>query len=79
MPGNSLCEDPEEAPENGSMLLQDRGNGTILAGSIAEYTCDEGYTIIGPSVKVCTEAGNWQPYQKVFCAPTEIGSIRKVY
>ena len=72
----SICSDPEVAPDNGSVLLQGHGNGTIPAGSIAEYKCKEGYTLIGPSVKVCTERGNWQPYHKVYCAHTEIGVMK---
>ena len=72
----SICSVPGEAPENGSVVLQGHGNGTIPAGSKAEYTCNDGYTLIGPSVKVCTERGNWEPYHRVFCAHTEVGELK---
>ena len=42
------------APINGSVTL----NGTV-EGSIANYTCDEGFLLDGPVVRMCGSNGMW--------------------
>ena len=66
--GFSDCLDPEPAPDNGSLLVNKNENGTILAGAMAEYTCKDGFTLVGPSSKVCSETGEWLPLESAFCS-----------
>ena len=42
------------APINGSVTL----NGTV-EGSIANYTCNEGFSLDGPVVRMCGSNGMW--------------------
>ena len=41
-------------PENGTVTI----NGTV-PGSIATYTCDPGFNLIGDEQRVCQANGNW--------------------
>ena len=65
--GDSVCNQPDPAPSNGELHFVTDKNGTILVGALAEYHCNEGYDILGPSKKVCMEEGHWEPKDKVFC------------
>lgn len=40
---------------------------TIEAGTIATYTCDNGYELLGPPRRTCTENGTWVPQGIPFC------------
>ena len=43
------------APENGSVSVS-KGEDV---GSIATYTCDEGFKLVGQSTRSCQENGAW--------------------
>ena len=66
--GTSDCDDPAPSPDNGYLSYNKNSNGTIPAGSLAKYTCQDGYSLIGPSVKVCNQTGEWLPLDPVICA-----------
>lgn len=40
---------------------------TIEAGTVATYTCDNGYELLGPPRRTCTENGTWVPQGIPFC------------
>ena len=63
----SVCFDPP-LPQHGILLFTRNVNATILAGAVAEYQCEEGYHLVGPGKKVCTEEGRWEPEDNIFCA-----------
>ena len=31
----------------------------IVAGSVATYFCDAGFELVGNSIRICEEDGNW--------------------
>lgn len=39
-------------------------------GSVAEYTCDDGFGLIGASVRHCSTSGTWVPAQVPACYGT---------
>ena len=39
----------------------------IEAGTVATYTCDNGYELLGPPRRTCTENGTWIPQGIPFC------------
>ena len=45
---------PLQSPANG--LVVQLGSDT---GSVARYSCDEGYTLDGNAVRVCQSSGEW--------------------
>ncbi|XP_064383648.1 CUB and sushi domain-containing protein 3-like [Halichondria panicea] len=53
-----ICEQIEcpvlKAPENGSV-----DDGDNLPGTIAKYTCDYGFKLVGSSKRLCQNYGNW--------------------
>ena len=72
-----MCQDPEPAPSNG--VLDYTGNGSMVPpGAKVEYTCKEGYTLIGPSTKVCRKMGEWQPLDIIICAPEGKTKLEKL-
>jgi hypothetical protein len=40
---------------------------TIESGTIATYTCDNGYELLGPPRRTCAENGTWVPPGIPFC------------
>lgn len=40
---------------------------TIETGTIATYTCDNGYELLGPPRRTCGENGTWTPQGIPFC------------
>lgn len=42
-------------------------SGTYQAGTIALYTCDNGYDLLGPSRRTCYNNGTWLPPGVPFC------------
>jgi len=40
---------------------------SVPIGSIAEYTCDRGFELLGPARRVCAENGTWSPQGIPFC------------
>ena len=43
-----------DSPENGLITINN-----ITLGSIATYSCNEGYNIMGNEVRTCQENGSW--------------------
>jgi len=48
-------------------------NGMVIApsngyGSVAEYKCNDGYTLMGPSTRECLITGTWSGYTPVCVA-----------
>ena len=43
-----------KAPENGSV-----DDGDNLPGTIAKYTCDYGFKLVGSSKRLCQNYGSW--------------------
>ena len=42
-------------------------NGSIPAGAVARYSCNEGYVMVGPDNKECKEEEGWVPAGEVLC------------
>jgi len=40
---------------------------TVEQGTIAEYTCDRGFELLGPARRVCANNGTWSPQGIPFC------------
>ena len=36
-------------------------NGSIPAGAVARYSCNQGYVMVGPDNKECKEEEGWVP------------------
>ena len=49
-------------------------NGTI-AGSVATYSCDEGFTLTGSAERTCRSDGRWNG-SIASCAATDSGKIK---
>ena len=45
---------PLQAPSDGSVKYSDRD-----LGSVAEYSCDKGFSLKGDHARVCQSDGNW--------------------
>lgn len=43
----------------------------IETGTIATYTCDNGYELLGPPRRTCAENGTWVPQGIPFCGKLE--------
>lgn len=39
----------------------------IESGTVATYTCDNGYELLGPPRRTCSENGTWVPQGIPFC------------
>jgi len=56
------------APAHSSVRFSEAGAGeAVSAGTIAEYTCDRGFELLGPARRVCGENGTWSPQGIPFC------------
>ncbi|KAH9412532.1 C-type lectin (CTL) or carbohydrate-recognition domain (CRD) [Dermatophagoides pteronyssinus] len=42
-------------------------NERMVSGTIATYTCDNGYELLGPSRRLCHQNGTWTPLGIPFC------------
>lgn len=51
------------APAHSSVIFSDE---TLGPGSVASYTCERGFELLGPSRRVC-ENGQWLPEGIPFC------------
>ena len=65
----SVCFDPP-VPSHGILVFARDVNGTIQAGAIAEYECEQNFQLAGPDKKICMEDGKWLPEDNIFCALT---------
>lgn len=55
---------------------------TIEAGTVATYTCDNGYELLGPPRRTCTENGTWVPQGIPFCGKfciTHLINIKSIH
>ncbi len=46
---------PLSDPENGSL----DNSGGINVNSLARYNCDDGYDLVGTSIRICRSIGMW--------------------
>lgn len=60
--GPNVCRFPG-APAHSSVSFTD---DTLSQGSVATYTCERGFELLGPSRRVC-ENGQWLPEGIPFC------------
>ena len=42
-------------------------NEELVEGTRATYTCDRGFELLGPAMKVCAANGTWIPSGIPFC------------
>ncbi len=59
-------------PENGSV-----DDGDNLPGTIAKYTCDYGFKLVGSSKRLCQKYGSWAGEAPI-CERKTIIALRKV-
>lgn len=50
----------------------------IETGTIATYTCDNGYELLGPPRRTCAENGTWVPQGIPFCGESAIMIITRL-
>ena len=48
-----MCEQLED-PENGKVTQPSR-----IAGAVAEYECNQGFTLVGAETRTCEASGRW--------------------
>ena len=65
---DTMCYIPKEF-ENGEVDFSD-----IHLGSTAHYTCNDGYTLVGPATRECLITGTWSGYTPVCVANSANGS-----
>ena len=49
-------------PTNGIIVSPDNGGvsvGGVTFGSVATYSCDDGFTLMGTATRTCTSDGTW--------------------
>ena len=59
-----MCSHPSKL-RYGFILFNE--TGVIKNGTVAEFFCDKGLKLEGPSKKVCLSSGKWDPDEKVKC------------
>ena len=66
----SLCGYPG-APAHSSVQFSPGQGGeegqALEPGTIAEYSCDRGFELLGPARRVCGDNGTWSPQGIPFC------------
>ena len=50
---------------------QERGQA-LEPGTVAEYSCDRGFELLGPARRVCGDNGTWSPQGIPFCGEWKI-------
>merc|ERR1712083_336532 len=58
----SICPPPPPRYSHGTMLFR-RNTTTKTYNHIADYSCDGGYTLLGPARRTCSKEGKWIPEQ----------------
>ncbi|CAH1396002.1 unnamed protein product [Nezara viridula] len=43
-------------------------NSSLVPGTVASYSCERGFELLGPSRRVCSPSGLWTPEGIPFCA-----------
>ena len=61
-----VCVEPDANIPHGELLFIH--NGTIPAGAVARFSCEEGYKLTGPESKECLEGQGWVPSEDVVCS-----------
>ena len=61
-----MCPELSADITNGQLIFVH--NGTIPAGAVASYSCNEGYQMVGPESKECLEEEGWVPVDEVLCS-----------
>jgi len=62
-PGAPAHSSVQFSPSNGG---QERGQA-LEPGTVAEYSCDRGFELLGPARRVCGDNGTWSPQGIPFC------------
>ncbi|KAF4532427.1 hypothetical protein B566_EDAN003880 [Ephemera danica] len=52
------------APAHSSVSFSDE---RLVSGSVATYSCERGFELLGPTRRVCGEDGQWTPEGIPFC------------
>uniref|UniRef100_T1HTS7 Sushi domain-containing protein n=1 Tax=Rhodnius prolixus TaxID=13249 RepID=T1HTS7_RHOPR len=42
-------------------------NTSLIAGTVASYSCERGFELLGPSRRICSSGGVWTPEGIPFC------------
>lgn len=42
-------------------------NGNVSYATVCRFTCKEGYQLVGPGLKTCTQSGTMHPVQNPSC------------
>lgn len=61
--GARTCRFPG-APAHSSVFFS---NTTLTPGTVATYTCERGFELLGPARRVCGTDGQWTPEGIPFC------------
>merc|ERR1712179_256180 len=62
----SVCSHPPK-PRRGWLKFDDSFDGVIRNGTLVEYSCEKGWRIKGPDLKICLITGIWDPEEKPKC------------
>ena len=62
----SVCSHPPK-PRRGWVKFDDSFDGVIRNGTLAEYSCEKGWRMEGPDMKMCLITGIWDPEEKTKC------------
>lgn len=60
---NPVCGYPG-SPAHASIAFN---TSTVVSGTAASYTCDNGYELLGPPRRICQANGSWSPVGIPFC------------
>ena len=63
----SLCGYPGAPAHSSVQFSPGQGDQALEPGTIAEYSCDRGFELLGPARRVCGENGTWSPQGIPFC------------
>ena len=53
------CMDLNELPTNGHISYNNGTTNNRTAGTVAAYSCDTGYLLVGDTTRVCQVDGSW--------------------
>ena len=61
-----VCPELSADIPNGQLIFEGY-NGTIPAGAVVSYSCNEGFKMVGPQSKECHKKNGWVPNVEVLC------------